>query len=102
MSAAVSGQGHRHHRRFGRHRRGARAQLAGKGVWLALAARDLDKLEAVAAECRAKGAEALAMRCDVSVEADCRDFIEETARKYSRSTSSSTTPASPATRFSKR
>ena len=58
-------------------------QVAGKNVWLALAARNLEKLEAVAAECRALGAEALAIRCDVSVESDCRHFIEETARKYS-------------------
>jgi len=58
-------------------------QLAGKGVWLALAARNLEKLEAVAAECRARGSEAFAMRCDVGVEADCREFIEAAARKYS-------------------
>jgi short-subunit dehydrogenase len=58
-------------------------QLAGKGVWLALAARNLEKLEAVAAECRARGAEAFAQRCDVIVEADCRDFIETAARRYS-------------------
>ena len=58
-------------------------QASGKHVWLALAARNLEKLEAVAAECRARGAEALAIRCDVGVEADCRNFIEETARKYS-------------------
>ena len=58
-------------------------QFSGKAVWLALAARNLEKLEKVAAECRALGAEALAIRCDVSVEADCRNFIAETARKYS-------------------
>jgi short-subunit dehydrogenase len=58
-------------------------QMSGRNVWLALAARNLEKLEAVAAECRALGAEALAIRCDVSVEADCRHFIEETVRKYS-------------------
>ena len=58
-------------------------QLSGKGVWLALAARNLEKLENVAAECRAKGAEAAAIRCDVSMEPDCRDFIGETVRKYS-------------------
>ena len=58
-------------------------QASGKGVWLALAARSLEKLEAVAAECRSRGAEAIAIRCDVGVEADCRHFIEETARKYS-------------------
>src|SRR6185436_13062779 len=58
-------------------------QLSGKGVWLALAARNQEKLEAVAADCRARGAEALAIRCDVGAEVDCRHFIEETARKYS-------------------
>ena len=57
-------------------------QVAGKYVWLALAARNAEKLEQVADECRARGAEAAAIRCDVSVEADCRSFIEETVRKY--------------------
>jgi len=57
-------------------------QAAGKGVWLALAARNLEKLEAVAGECRARGAEAVAVRCDVSVEDDCRNFIEIAVRKY--------------------
>ena len=37
-------------------------QAAGKGVWLALGARNEEKLEAVAAECRARGAEAVAIR----------------------------------------
>src|SRR6185503_5318421 len=47
------------------------------------AARNVEKLEAVAAECRARGAEAVAIRCDVSDEDDCRNFIETAARKYS-------------------
>jgi short-subunit dehydrogenase len=51
-------------------------QLSQKGVKLALAARNIEKLEAVAAECRAHGADAVALRCDVSIEADCRGFIE--------------------------
>ena len=58
-------------------------QLAGKGVWLALAARNQEKLEAVAADCRARGAEAVAIRCDVGIDSDCRNFIETAARKYS-------------------
>ena len=58
-------------------------QLAGKGVWLALGARNEEKLEAVAADCRARGAEAVAIRCDVTAERDCRNFIEEAVRKYS-------------------
>ncbi len=57
-------------------------QLSGKGVWLALAARNEAKLEQVAAECRALGAEAVAIRCDVSVESDCRNFVESAVRKY--------------------
>ena len=58
-------------------------QMAGKGVWLALAARNTEKLEAVAQECRSRGAEAVAIRCDVGVEDDCRNFIETAVRKYS-------------------
>ena len=58
-------------------------RVAGKHVWLALAARNTAKLEKVAEECRARGAEAAAIRCDVGVEADCRGFVEETVRKYS-------------------
>jgi short-subunit dehydrogenase len=58
-------------------------QAAGKGVWLALAARNLEKLEAVAEECRVRGAEALAVRCDVSVEDDCQRFIVQTVRAFS-------------------
>lgn len=58
-------------------------QVSGKGVWLALAARNEAKLEAVAEECRARGAEAVAVRCDVAVEDDCRNFIDTAVRKYS-------------------
>lgn len=57
--------------------------LAAPGVSLALAARGLDRLRQVEAQCREKGAEALALRCDVSVEADCRDFIERAAGRFS-------------------
>ena len=57
-------------------------QMSGKGVWLALAARNLEKLEAVAADCRARGAEAVAIRCDVAVETDCRYFIQDAVRKF--------------------
>jgi short-subunit dehydrogenase len=57
-------------------------QASGKGVWLALAARNLEKLEQVAAECRSRGAEAVAVRCDVGVDSDCRELIETTLRKY--------------------
>jgi short-subunit dehydrogenase len=54
-------------------------QLAAPGVSLALAARTLERLDKVAGECRAKGAKALAIRCDVGVEGDCRALMERTA-----------------------
>ena len=38
---------------------------------LVLAARSEDKLEAVAAQCRSRGAAVLVQRCDVGVQADC-------------------------------
>jgi len=57
-------------------------QLAGKGVWLALAARNVERLEAVAEQCRARGAEAVAVRCDVAVDEECRNFIETAVRKF--------------------
>lgn len=54
-------------------------QLAAPGVSLALAARNLQKLEAVAEQCRSKGAVALAIRCDVSIESDCRALLAHAA-----------------------
>ena len=57
-------------------------QVSGRNVWLALAARNAEKLEQVAADCRSRGAEAVAVRCDVSVESDCRNFIDTAVRKY--------------------
>jgi short-subunit dehydrogenase len=56
--------------------------LAAPGVSLALAARGLDRLRRVEAQCSEKGAEALALRCDVSVEGDCRDFVERAAERF--------------------
>ncbi len=49
--------------------------LAGEGCRLVLAARDEAALEAVAAECRARGGEAHVVRCDVSVQADCEALV---------------------------
>ena len=43
----------------------------GAGVALVLAARSVDKLEAVAAACRERGAAVLVQRCDVGVQSDC-------------------------------
>ncbi len=57
-------------------------QFAAAGARVALAARDTERLEHVAAECRATGADAFVTRADVSVESDCRDMIERTVAHF--------------------
>ncbi len=59
-------------------------QLADQGAWLALAARDQTKLEAVAAECRARGGRAVAIPTDVANEAQCRALIDGAVAEYGR------------------
>jgi short-subunit dehydrogenase len=59
-------------------------QCAAQGARLALAARSLDRLEAVADACRALGAEVLVVRADVAEEADCRACIEATVARFGR------------------
>jgi short-subunit dehydrogenase len=59
-------------------------QLAGQGARLALAARSVERLEAIAAECRAAGGAAIAVPTDVADEAQCRALIEQTAAAYGR------------------
>ena len=54
-------------------------QLAAPGVSLSLAARHPERLEKIRHECSARGANAFAVRCDVSVEGDCRRLIAEAA-----------------------
>jgi short-subunit dehydrogenase len=59
-------------------------QLAGQGAWLALAARDAAKLESAAAECRARGGRAIAVRTDVADAAQCRALIDRTVAEFGR------------------
>lgn len=59
-------------------------QLAGQGAWLALAARDGAKLEAVAEACRARGGRAVAVPTDVADPAQCGRLIERTVAEYGR------------------
>jgi short-subunit dehydrogenase len=59
-------------------------QLAGQGAWLALAARSLEKLEAVAEGCRKRGARALVVQTDVTDEEQCKRLIERTVETYGR------------------
>jgi short-subunit dehydrogenase len=64
--------------------REAAYQLAGQGAWLALAARDADRLEQTAAECRRRGGRAIAVKTDVAIESECRNLIERTVAEYGR------------------
>jgi short-subunit dehydrogenase len=59
-------------------------QLADQGAWLSLAARDAEKLEAVAAECRALGGRALVVPTDVAEQEQCRRLVERTVEAYGR------------------
>ncbi|MFN8597829.1 MAG: SDR family oxidoreductase [Anaerolineae bacterium] len=59
-------------------------QLATHGAKLVLAARDVDRLEQVAADCRTHGGQALAVKTDVAIEAECRALIERAVREYGR------------------
>jgi short-subunit dehydrogenase len=51
---------------------------------LVLAARRLDKLQVVAADCEAAGARVLVQRCDVGVQADCVELVAATLRAFGR------------------
>ena len=59
-------------------------QFATAGARVALAARDLDRLNAVAAECRAAGGDAFVVRVDLAVEAECRQMVERTVAHYGK------------------
>jgi short-subunit dehydrogenase len=56
----------------------------GKDVALVLAARSVDKLDAVAAECRSRGAQVLVQRCDVGVQAECIALVDATVKAFGR------------------
>jgi short-subunit dehydrogenase len=57
-------------------------RLAAPGVSLVLAARGLERLEKVRDQATAKGAAAIAVRCDVSVENDCRALAARALEAY--------------------
>lgn len=59
-------------------------QFAVQGAKLALAARDVARLETVAAECRALGGEALVVPGDVSEEPSCASMVQRTIMHYQR------------------
>lgn len=59
-------------------------QLAAQGACLALAARDREALEKVAAECVALGGRAEVVMTDVAKEEDCRRLVERTVAAFGR------------------
>lgn len=56
----------------------------GKELALALSGRSQEKLDAVAAQCRAHGTEVLCVAMDVGVEAQCRDLVARTVERFGR------------------
>ena len=59
-------------------------QLASQGAQLALAARNAEKLEEVAMECRGRGGRALAVPTDVTERYQCAKLIKQTIVAYGR------------------
>ena len=59
-------------------------QLASQKPKLVLAARRIEVVESVVAQCIAAGAEAIAVRCDVSVESDCKALIDAALARFGR------------------
>ena len=59
-------------------------QLAEQGAWLSLAARNGERLTAVAKECQARGGKAIAIVTDVSEQTQCAQLIQRTVENYDR------------------
>jgi short-subunit dehydrogenase len=59
-------------------------QLANQSAWLALGARNIEKLETVAAECRDRGGKVLTVQTDVTDEAQCQNLVDQTVTEYGR------------------
>lgn len=56
--------------------------LALQGAMLVIAARRIDALERIAAECREMGAQVLAVRTDVGMEADCKNLVDRACAQF--------------------
>jgi short-subunit dehydrogenase len=59
-------------------------QLAAQGAWLALAARDAQKLETVGVACRLRGGRVLIVPTDVTDEEGCKELIGRAVAEYGR------------------
>lgn len=56
--------------------------FARQGCKLVLAARNIDKLEKVRLQCLALNAKTLLVKCDVSIEEDCKNLIAQSIEKF--------------------
>ncbi len=56
--------------------------LARQRAWLALAARNEERLAGLAEECEALGARAAPIVCDVTLESDCRRLVAATVERF--------------------
>ena len=59
-------------------------QLADQGAWLALAARNVERLEAAKVECQKRGGKAIAIPTDVSSQVLCADVVKRTVEEFGR------------------
>jgi short-subunit dehydrogenase len=59
-------------------------QLADEGAWLALAARDAQRLDSLVVECQQRGGKAIAIPTDVADESRCKGLIQHTHETYGR------------------
>ncbi len=59
-------------------------QLAAKGAWLVLAARNVKHLQEVSEKCQQRGGKVIVIPTDVSEKSQCRNLIERTIEKYGR------------------
>ncbi|MCG2739210.1 MAG: SDR family oxidoreductase [Syntrophaceae bacterium] len=59
-------------------------RLADEGAWLALAARNTQRLDSLAGECQQRGSKAIAIPTDVADESQCRALIQRTQETYGR------------------
>ena len=59
-------------------------QLAQKGAWLVLGARNVERLTEVSKQCAQLGGRAIAIPTDVGIKSQCKNLIEGTVAEYGR------------------
>lgn len=59
-------------------------QLADHGAWLALAARNAEKLAEVSTQCNQRGGRAITVPTDVADQSNCQALVERTVQEYGR------------------